>query len=210
MDTVDFYAKRVWDYMHLDHIIEKADLIFVLGSNDVRVADRAAELYNSGFAPLVVCSGGNGKESIFPNAEAEIFSERMVELGVPRRNILLEDKATNTGENISFTKDLLKRKGLSIGKIIAVQKPYMERRTFAAISKQWKEVSCVVTSPKLSYDSYVSGLSSKESFLHTMVGDLLRIREYPRLGFQIEQEIPVDVWNAGQELLKMGFNKYKI
>ncbi len=41
-----------------------------------------------------------------------------------------------------------------------------------------------------------------------MVGDLERIKEYPKLGFQIEQEIPDKVWEAGQELIKLGYNKF--
>lgn len=41
-----------------------------------------------------------------------------------------------------------------------------------------------------------------------MVGDLIRIKEYPKLGFQIEQDIPDNVWEAGKELIKYGFNKY--
>jgi hypothetical protein len=41
-----------------------------------------------------------------------------------------------------------------------------------------------------------------------MVGDLQRIKEYPKLGFQIEQEIPKDVWEAWEELVKLGYIKY--
>lgn len=41
-----------------------------------------------------------------------------------------------------------------------------------------------------------------------MVGDLLRIKEYQKRGFQIEQEIPKEVWDAGQRLVQMGFDKY--
>ncbi len=41
-----------------------------------------------------------------------------------------------------------------------------------------------------------------------MVGDLQRIREYPKLGFQIEQEIPSDVWEAWGGLVELGYTKY--
>jgi len=40
------------------------------------------------------------------------------------------------------------------------------------------------------------------------VGDLVRLREYPQRGYQIEQDIPDDVWKAGQELMKKGYDKY--
>jgi hypothetical protein len=39
-----------------------------------------------------------------------------------------------------------------------------------------------------------------------MVGDLQRIRLYPAMGFQIEQEIPADVWNAFEQLVAAGYD----
>lgn len=45
-------AKQLWDYHHVNHVIEKSDCILVLGSHDTRVADRGAELYLQGFAIL--------------------------------------------------------------------------------------------------------------------------------------------------------------
>lgn len=207
MEKVDYYAKIIWDYMLMHQELEKADFIFVLGSNDLRVADRAAEIFKEGWAPLIVCSGANGKMSDFTEPEAEIFSERMINLGIPKEVIILESNSMNTGENVLFTKRFLKEDGISVKKIIAVQKPYMERRTFATIRKQWPEVECMVTSPRLSYEEYFLGLE-KDRFISTMVGDLIRIKEYPKLGFQIEQEIPEDVWQAGQELIKLGYDKY--
>ncbi len=43
-----------------------------------------------------------------------------------------------------------------------------------------------------------------------MVGDLQRIRLYPAMGFQIEQDIPEDVWNAFEELVRSGFDAHLI
>lgn len=41
-----------------------------------------------------------------------------------------------------------------------------------------------------------------------MVGDLQRIKEFPKLGFQIEQDIPSDVWEAFEALVARGYDKY--
>ena len=194
--------------MHQD--LKPSDLIFVLGSNDVRVADRAAELYLHGYAPIVVCAGGNGKDSSLTETEAKVFSERMILLGVPADKILLEPSSTNTGENVLFTQKLLKEKGILVKNIIAVQKPYMERRTFATISKQWPEVYVQVTSPSISYEEYSVNEDFKNRFINVMVGDLQRIKIFPEKGFQIPQEIPDLVWNAYEQLVKLGYNRYVI
>ena len=210
MEKVDYYAKIIWDYMLMHQKLEKADIILCFGSNDVRTADWAVDIYKRKFAPIIVCSGGNGKDSAYLEPEAVVFSKRMIELGIPAEAIILEPNATNTGENILFTKELLQKKNIQVKKLILVQKPYMERRAFSAMRKQWPEVECIVTSPEISYEEYPNGRKPefKKRYTDVMVGDLLRIKEYPKLGFQIEQEIPNDVWQAGQELVKLGYDKY--
>jgi len=40
-----------------------------------------------------------------------------------------------------------------------------------------------------------------------MVGDLQRIKAYPEKGYQIEQEIPIEVWEANQQLIALGYDK---
>lgn len=209
---IDIYAKKIWDYMHLHHEMKPMkpmDAIFILGSNELRVANRAAELYHQKLAPLIICSGGNGKGSRFELTEAEMFSQRLIELGVPEKDILLEPNATNTGENILNTKKLLEDKGVEIHSFILVQKPYMERRSYATFKKQWEGPEIIVTSPQLSYEEYYNGnYDFKHKFIEVMVGDLQRIKEYPKLGYQIKQDIPDEVLDAWQKLVDIGYRKY--
>lgn len=210
MDTyhVDILAKKIWDYMLMHHKMKKMDAIFILGSNDLRVAERAAELYKEGYAPYVICSGGNGKASVLVKTEAETFADVLITHGVPKEKIILEPEATNTGDNILFTKKLLEKQGFNFKSFILVQKPYMERRSYATFRKQWPEAECVVTSPNLAYEEGPRSQEHKEKFIDIMVGDLQRIKEYPKLGYQIEQEIPEDVLKAWEELVALGYTKY--
>jgi hypothetical protein len=78
---------------------------------------------------------------------------------------------------------------------------------YATFRKNWPELSFTITSPLLSYEKYMDS-SKKEIFLNVMVGDFQRIKEYPKYGFQIEQEIPDKVWQAGQKLIGLGYDKY--
>ena len=75
-------------------------------------------------------------------------------MGVPEESILIENRSTNTGENVLFTREMLAGKGLDPASFILVQKPYMERRTFATFSKVWPGKRIIVTSPRLSLDEY--------------------------------------------------------
>ena len=173
MDEVDTNAKIIWDYMHMHQKLKPMDAIFALGSNDTRVAERAAGLYHGKYAPIVIFSGKSGKNPSLGKSEADAFSEIAIELGVPEERILKEDQATNTGENILFTRRLLTEKGLNCKSFILVQKPYMERRTYATFRKQWSEVECIVTSPQLSYEEYadLEHHADKDRFINVMVGD---------------------------------------
>ena len=205
-------AKRLWDYHLLHHEIEKADCILALGSHDLRVAERTAELYLQGFAPVVIMSGGLGNftRNMWSGTEAEMFTDVAVGKGVPKEVILMEKQSTNTGENIMFTQQLLEKKGMDPQKFILVQKPYMERRSFATFKKHWPQKNIIVTSPVISFEDYPTPEIPLEKVINIMVGDLQRIKEYPAKGFQIPQEIPTEVMDAYNRLVNAGYNKYLI
>src|SRR5581483_5575926 len=182
---VDENAKIIWDYMKFNQPLEKADAIFVLCSHDVRVADRAAELFHQELAKWIIVSGGEGKltKGLFDKPEAEVFKNRLLSLGVPTEKIIVEPKAANTGENVRFVYELLQSLKLDFTSFILVQKPYMERRTYATFKKQWpdKGTQISITSPQSLYEAYVNnGSIDKDSIISIMVGDLQRIREYPK------------------------------
>ncbi len=209
---VDGAAQIIWDYHLMNHELVKSDCIFILGSNDPRVAEHGAQLYLHGWASLLIISGGVGTltEGLYGCSEAGYFADIAVKMGVPEDSVIIEAKATNTGENIVFMKQLLLEKGLSPETFILIQKPFMERRTYATFAKQWPEKKMIISSPPISYTDYPNESLSREDILNVMVGDLQRIREYPRLGFQIEQEIPDFVWSAYEKLVSWGFDKHLI
>jgi uncharacterized SAM-binding protein YcdF (DUF218 family) len=205
-------AKQLWDYHHMSHELVKSDVILVLGSHDLRVAERAAEVYLEGWAPLLVCSGGLGNltSGIWTVSEADQFAEIAIKMGVPATAVLVENKSTNTGENILFTSRLLKEKGLAPHSFIVVQKPYMERRSYATFKKHWPDKNVVITSPQISFENYPTEDIPVDRVIEIMAGDLQRIREYPAKGFQIPQEIPDEVWRAFEKLVDAGFDGHLI
>ncbi len=205
-------AKQLWDYHHVNHNLEKADCILVLGSHDTRVANRGAELYLQGFAPILIFSGGLGNftEGLWDESEADKFAKIAISLGVPEDAILIENRSTNTGENIMLTQALLKEKGLDPESFIVVQKPYMERRSLATFKKHWPEKTLFVTSPQISFEDYPTEEISLEKVIHIMVGDLQRIKEYPNKGYMIFQEILEEVWKAYEGLVERGYREHMI
>lgn len=210
--STDDLAKILWEFNNLNQSIKKSDCILVLGSNDVRVAQRGAELFLQGFVSIIIFSGNVGRltKGMWDKPEGKIFAEEAIKMGVPQDKILIERESTNTGENILFTKKLLEDKNISVNSIILVQKPYMQKRAYATFKKVWPEKEVIVTAPQITFEEYPNDIISKDSVMNIMVGDTQRIKLYPEKGFQIPQEMPGDVWAAFEELVNRGYTKHLI
>ncbi|MFA6322380.1 MAG: YdcF family protein [Candidatus Buchananbacteria bacterium] len=203
-------AKKIWDYHHLNMPLKKADAILVLGSHDLRVAEYAAKLFLKNYAPYIIFSGQSGRltSQIWKKSEAAMFADVAKTMGVPLDKILIEDQSKNTGQNIINSKKLLQKLKLKPKTIILVQKPYMERRAWATFKKVWPKQKVIVTSPKISFTKYPDKFKPLDQIINIIVGDLQRIKLYPKKGFQIKQEIPQDVWRAYEKLIAQGYNHH--
>jgi hypothetical protein len=66
-----------------------------------------------------------------------------------------------------------------------------------------------ITSPNISFrEQYEHGI--RENLIHEMVGDVQRMTVYPRLGFQIPQEIPEIVSSAYEQLVRLGYDQHLV
>ena len=203
----------IWDYLCLHRQPQKADVIVGFGNFNTDIARRAAELYLQGYAPKVLFTGGLGRntEGLLPEPEAVRFARVAMECGVPEKDILLEEKSTNTKENIDFTRDLLQQQGIAHNHILGVHQPFMERRIAAAMGVYWSEQSFSVTSPQVTIPEYLrrakeQGISENAS-VSVIVGDFQRIELYAQKGYQLPQYIPPEAWEAFHTLVAMGFDK---
>lgn len=206
--STDELAKILWSYNCLGQRIEKSDVIIGLGSHDTRTADRSAELYLQGFAPYLLFSGGFGRLTAkdWAKSEAEIFSEIALKKGVNPEALIIENKSTNTGENLTFSMKLMNEMKINVNKVILVHKPYMERRALATWLNLFPNIKAIVTSPQMSYDVYINESPiTKDETINIIVGETQRIKLYSERGFTVTQEIPTEVWQAYEELINRGF-----
>lgn len=205
------HIETLWGYMQLKHELKPADCLFVMCSNDVRVAEHAANLYHQKLAPLIVFSGGEGRftDGLFEKSEAETFAEIAKMSGVPSEAILLETESTNSGENVRFTEQRLKKEGKHCSSFILVQKPFMERRAIATFEKQWQSPysQIQVSSTAHPFFEYINEDMPLMMVLEALMEDFSRVKSYPEKGFQTEQNIPPQVESSYQVLLeRFGFD----
>ena len=201
----------LWDFMHMHQSPEKADVIVGFGCYDEDIPRRCAELWHQGFAPWVCFSGGLGRNtsSLWSKSEAERFAAIAMAAGVPGERILLEDQSTNSAENLLFMPKVLAEAGVRAEKIIAVHKPYMEKRLWAAMQVYWPQVRAIYTSPDVTVEEHIAhaeavGLTRK-GVIETLVGDVQRMELYAVKGYQAPVQIPAEVRAAFDALVEQGY-----
>lgn len=202
------FALLIWNFLQIKEKIQKANLILVLCSHDLRVAEHAINLYKSGFANRILFSGGLNffTKNIFANSEADTFAELAINAGIPHNHIFIENNSTNTGENIEYSKNLLVSLGFFPKSIIAIQKPSMTLRIKLALNKQWNEPKFYISSPHYSLLDAPHSYINLFMVINEIVGDLHRIIIYPDFGFQSKTSIPENIINAHKQLISNGYN----
>jgi len=112
-------AETIYQFHQLRQTPIPADVVIALGTNDLRVAEYAAELYQRGYGKWLLCTGGVAHQGDLLETpwgdsatEAEKYEEVALQKGVPRGRILLEKRARNTAENLRFSRDVLRDAGL--------------------------------------------------------------------------------------------------
>lgn len=226
-------AEVIWNYHKLNHDIFQSgfaanvDGILVFCSSDISVADEAANLWltvvkerikQEQSFPYLIFSGGigtgphSGSNLLgWDKPEADILAERTRlaitnQLGPTHHfklRIFIEKEAANTGQNTDLTRKLIIKNYLKSDKLIIVQKPFMERRTFATFKCRWPQPEIKLYSSKSTLSDYPKHSKiSLEEVIGIMLGDLQRIKFYapPHGNFQIPQFIPEDVWNVYEYL----------
>lgn len=123
---------------------------------------------------------------------------------------LLETKATNTGENATYSYELMQKHGIGAKSLLIVTKRYRERRAQATFEAQWpdREVVIHTISQPIEFDQYCHDDQPRDTVINIMVGDLQRIIEYPALGYQSYQAVPDLVQAAYMTLIAAGYSHH--
>ena len=208
-------ARVIWDYHQLHQEPVRGDVIIAAGTNDLRVAEFAADLFLRGYGSTLVCAGGVAHQDDllatgWQKTEAEMYADVARSRGVPSDRILLENRSRNTSENIQFTRALLDELGFTQRRIVIAVKPFMQRRFWATLTVVWPEMSATLASPQMTLEEYFTPELDPEKIVNIMVGDLQRLWIYGQRGWSAPQIIPATVQAAYHRLVTLGFTKHLI
>lgn len=197
--------QTVWDALvRKDSIPNKVDAIIVGGCRDLGLAERTAELYHADVADLIIVTGYQPQTMNI--TEAKYLSDRCIELGVPRSALVLEEEASNTGENITLSAKKVSELKDDVESIILIHKPYMSLRFLATAQAQWPnpQPKLFATCQSISFEDYCK-VNDLEDTAWKMLGDLKRMDSYVASGFQTRQDIPQSARDAYDKIVEGGF-----
>lgn len=132
----------ITNFVFVEDQLQKVDTIFLPGGSHPEQPEYAAELYNKGFAPICIVSGGvsvkrtkfdgvKSKGDVYNGdykTDCEFLTDALYKNGVPLTQIYGEDKSGHTRDNAFFSKKVADENGLEINTAIIVCKAFHARR----------------------------------------------------------------------------------
>lgn len=181
------------NFIFINDKLKKADIIFVPGNSEPDMAEKAAQLYKDGLAPLILPSGkysntkgyfdgANCKNDIYKGryeTEYEFLKDVLIKNDVSSSSILKEDRAQYTYQNALFSKEVTNRLGLEIKRCIICCKSYHARRCLMYYEKVYQSAEIIIC--PVDIDNI-----TKENWYKTKKGIDTVIGEFKRCAEQIE------------------------
>jgi uncharacterized SAM-binding protein YcdF (DUF218 family) len=215
MDSRHEAAQRLYAYLAIgDPLPEQghaADAVIGFGHFDLGIPRRCAELVRAGYTKRIIFTGGVGAGSgNFTRPEALEFAEELgrVSSEAVSAVVCVEEKSTNTGENVLFTRAKLEQQcpelapGRGLRTLLVVATPARQRRTALTLQRHWPEVRLINAPPVASFDEMAALYARmREDWLAQLTGEIDRLLAYPAKGFIPPVDVPAEIVVAA-EILK--------
>lgn len=211
------FLRDITEFIFLEDLPEKADLIIVPGNTWPQPARRAAALYHEGMAPCIVVSGRYSKgQQTFAGAacegdrykgaymtEADFLTDVLIREGVPETAVLQERKAEFTLENARYIRKLLEEKKMTVKKALICCQAFHARRCRMYFEYVFQDTDveflmCPAVTQGISRCSWMES----QKGLDTVLGELRRCGEQFAwmCGHQDRNGVPVPERNVHQNL----------
>jgi len=122
--------------------LKPADLLFVFGTREGvdAFAEAIVRLWRDGYCRHILISGGPTWNN--PDAEADVLRRALLLADVPDHVILIEPRATNTGENVIFSLPIIDAQigRNNVNSVIALGKVCTSVRYLMTLQRHWPEV----------------------------------------------------------------------
>ena len=132
-------------YVMPDFVMRDCDVAILFGTRhglEDFVRDTVTLWTERRFRTIIV---SGGRTANLPETEAQCLVDLLLANGLPRDVILIEDRATNTGENVSSSKELMADRNMPApASILCIGKICSSRRYAMTVRRHWPDVTTVV------------------------------------------------------------------
>lgn len=183
-----------------------ADAVLGFGVFDLVLPLYCGRLFRSHHARHVIFTGGIGAGTAdLGGPEAEVWGRELLRAdpAFPTASLLLENRSTNTTENIQFTAEQLKRErpdlafGVGIHSVLVVASPSRLKRVQLALRLWLPDLRVTRTLPPSSYLREQALYASKgHDYLAHLTGELDRLVSYPARRWIADEPLPAAVAEA--------------
>lgn len=178
----------------LDYENQHLNVAIILGSSKAHLyrVPYAVTEYKNGRIDKIIVSGGNVLSNEKGSLETEVMKSTAIEMGVSERDIIVEDQAKTTLENMMFSREIMKKqnllqKGISIG--IVTTAFHMRRRIKIAERAFVKDGVNIIPLPGQDNSSRRDTWYKSEKGRKIAVGELKKIIDYVRQGIIDDFEV---------------------
>lgn len=212
MESESVYdAIMLFEYLYIRDVNRvTADLIIGFGHFDLKIPRQCAYLYQQGYGPIILFTGGRGSGSAdLADSEAKVFSDVLQSefQKIPCGDVILESGSTNTGDNITMSAKILRESDSGrnfangIESIIAVASAYRQRRVWRTLQKHLPRIKVYNMPPKTSFEEELLLFREKrEDYIQLMLGEIERIISYPEKGFMEREYVPEQIMSSYSRL----------
>lgn len=184
-EKLTYALKQVSKYLGETDQIRRADVVIVFGSQDLGRIEKAVELKKKGLVDKIIVSGkarydakGNGI------TESQAFKERAVELGISKKDIIIEKTALTVGSNVRHSLNRLDEAGIKYKSIMTMIAWFAQRRTWCHLMKYTEKIDIVRVNSNIPDDRPLSikNWYKNELGLNSIYGEFLKMRMAVILG----------------------------
>lgn len=206
-------VRTLWSFLCLTTYnpaeVGRCDFVLAHGNSSFKetVFKAVQVIEESDGAPFLVCSGRGPNQAVpYHDSEAIRMRRIAIRLGMDRYRVLIEPWSTNTGDNLTRTRDLLDRSGLAYRSATLVGLPFAGRRADATARRLWPELSCVTATFTTDWELYLMSRMGNDPsrLIRALRGEVSRLKQYPARGYTVSVAVPTDVDDAYCSLAGFG------
>ena len=139
-----FLLDKAGSLIYKKDTLKPADVIVILAGEDEERVEYGAHLFREKWAKKnrIIMAGG---PAVWKYSWASLMKEHAEYIGIPGKDILLEDKSRTTEEDAKYTKEILSKYGYK--SLILVTSPYHSKRAFIIFQKVMGKDIKVISAP---------------------------------------------------------------